>query len=158
MGFARLSLTLLACLAGVSPAWAESETIRVRADQWMPFNGDPADDRPGYVVEMARAIFGRHGITVDYQTMPWSDALKAAAAGEIEAVIGANPKEAAELLLPTEPIGEPRVGLFVKKGNAWQFTSVPSLRTVKIGAIERCSRATRRSWRQSRSSTPARST
>jgi polar amino acid transport system substrate-binding protein len=117
-------------------AFGEGTTIRLRADQWMPFNGDPKDERPGYVIEMARAIFGKRGIVVDYQTMPWTDALKAAGDAEIEGVIGANTKEAAALIVPSEPIGLPRVGLFVRKGNPWQFTSVAALKSVKLGAIE----------------------
>ncbi len=67
-----------------------AETLRLRADSWMPYNGDAGAALPGYTVELARAIFEPRGITVDYQTMTWGDALKAAAAGQIEAVVGAN--------------------------------------------------------------------
>jgi polar amino acid transport system substrate-binding protein len=131
---AALACALLLTLAG--SAWAQPRTVRLRADQWMPYNGDPAAATPGYVVELARLIFGPRGIQVDYQTMPWTDALKAAGAGEIEGVIGANPPEAKGLVLPAEPIGLPRVGLFTKKSNKWHFSNVPALREVKLGAIE----------------------
>ncbi|MCX6956780.1 MAG: transporter substrate-binding domain-containing protein [Verrucomicrobia bacterium] len=121
------------CVAG--SAWADG-TLRVRADQWMPYNGDPAKPTPGYVVELARKIFGAQGITVDYQTMPWAEALKAAGAGEIEAVIGANPTEAKGLVLPDEAIGLPRIGLFVRKANPWKFSNVQLLREVRLGVID----------------------
>lgn len=128
-------LFCLHLMMGVGLASA-AETIRLRADQWMPYNGDPTTESPGYVVELARRVFTKHGITVDYQTMPWTDALKAAAAGEIEGVIGANPSEAKGLLLPAESIGLPRVGLFVPKAKTWTFQSVPLLREIRLGLIE----------------------
>ena len=64
---------------------------------------------------MTKMIFEPAGVKIDYQLMPWTDALAAARAGEIDAVIGANPTEAEELLLPKRSAGMPRIGLFVKK-------------------------------------------
>lgn len=52
-----------------------------------------------------RRIFEPRGITVDYRVVPWGDALKAAAAGRLDGVIGANRSEAAQLLVPAESIG-----------------------------------------------------
>lgn len=132
---ARVGLAFAVSLLVSGAAWA-GETVRLRADQWMPYNGDPAKPTPGYVVELARKIFEAQGIAVDYQTMPWTDALKAAGAGEIDGVIGANPTEAKGLLLPDEPIGLPRIGLFVKKASTWKFSNVALLREVKLGVIE----------------------
>jgi polar amino acid transport system substrate-binding protein len=115
---------------------AEPETIRLRADTWMPYNGDPTGTQPGFAIELARQIFGARGIAIDYQTMPWTEALAAVADGKIEGVIGANSKEAAQLVVPAEPIGLPRVGLFVRKDSGWRFSSVPALRKLRMGAIE----------------------
>ena len=36
-------------------------TITLRADEWSPFNGDPASDRPGYLIEIANRIFSKAG-------------------------------------------------------------------------------------------------
>jgi polar amino acid transport system substrate-binding protein len=132
----RFAVAFATLLIVLQAATAAPETIRLRADQWMPYNGDPKAGLPGYVVEVAKMIFEPKGITIDYQTMPWSDALKAAAAGEIEGVIGANPTEAQGLLLPSEPMGQPRVGLFAKKTNPWKFANVPALREIRLGAID----------------------
>jgi polar amino acid transport system substrate-binding protein len=102
----------------------------------MPYNGDPASEAPGYAIEIARAIFEHQGVTIDYQTMPWGDALKAAAAGKIEAVVGANKDEGAGLVLPNEYIGLPRIGLFVQKQNAWRYDNVPSLHNVRLAVMQ----------------------
>ena len=117
-------------------AQAESKTLRLRADSWMPYNGDPAGELPGYVVELARAVFSAHGITIDYQTMPWTDALKAVKAGEIDGVIGANATEAEGLVRPAEATGLPRVGLYVRKDSALHFENLASLKNSHLGVIE----------------------
>lgn len=103
---------------------------------WMPYNGDPESSNPGYVVELARMIFEPQGIKVDYQTMPWADALESARAGKIDGVIGAGSAELEGLTAPKEPIGEPRVVLLAPKESTWQFENVPSLRSVKLGVVE----------------------
>jgi polar amino acid transport system substrate-binding protein len=129
-----LPLVLAIWISVLAPLWAEP-TLRVRADTWMPFNGEPTGERPGYVVELARMIFEPAGIKVDYQLMPWKESLAAARNGEIEAVIGANPTEAAGLTIPRGAIGMPRVALFVKKENPWKYQNIQSLNAVRLGAI-----------------------
>lgn len=126
---------LLLAITTVLAFSARAETLRVRADHWMPYNGSPDAELPGYAIELARAIFEPNGITVEYATMPWGDALKAAAAGEIEAVIGANRDEAEGLILPQECVGLPRIGLFVRKENPWRYQNVASLFSVKLGVV-----------------------
>jgi hypothetical protein len=76
-----------------------AETIRLRADSWMPDNGDPTSATPGYVVELLKSIFEPLHITVDYQNRPWADALKAANQCDIDSVIGASRIEAATMVL-----------------------------------------------------------
>lgn len=113
-----------------------AESIRICADTWMPLNGDPASDQPGYVVELLRLIFSKNEIAVDYQIMPWSDALKAAEEGAIDGVIGASRREAAHLVIPEEIVGVARFGLYVRQGNPWTFTGVSSLQGMRLGAID----------------------
>jgi polar amino acid transport system substrate-binding protein len=101
----------------------------------MPFNGTPGDSRPGYVIEIAQKIFSAHGVTLDYQTLPWEQALKSARESSIEAVIGANEKEAAGLIVPQEPVGAPRMALFTMKKTEWRYENLASLSTVRLGVI-----------------------
>lgn len=130
---ALVILSLLVCHALVTSARAE--TLRLRADSWMPYNGDPASEVPGYAIEIARAIFGPRNIELDYANLAWGDALRAAAAGEIDAVVGANKQEAEGLVVPQEPIGLPRIGLFARKDNTARYDNVPALSKYKLGVI-----------------------
>lgn len=131
---ARLVAALLSVVF-VTAAYGSDEILRLRADNWMPYNGDPTAAMPGYAVEVARAIFEPHAIKVDYQTMTWGDALKAAGSGAIEGVIGANKDEGAGLTLPKEYIGLPRIGLFVAKQNPWRYDNVPSLHQIRLAVM-----------------------
>jgi polar amino acid transport system substrate-binding protein len=54
----------------------QAQTISIRADYWYPMNGDPNSDKPGYMIDLAKAIFEPQGIAVDYQLMPWSRAIQ----------------------------------------------------------------------------------
>jgi polar amino acid transport system substrate-binding protein len=129
-------VVFLLCTSVNVRAATGAEVLRVRADFWMPFNGHPAAEKPGYVVELLQEIFERAGTKVDYQTMPWADALKSVEAGSIDAVIGANKKEATKLATGTEPVGDPKFALFVRSDSPWRYTSLRSLTGVKLGAIE----------------------
>lgn len=134
-----LSFTLLMGMSTVllsRGVAAEAQVLHLRADSWMPFNGDPAAEKPGYVIELLREIFEPQGIKIDYQVMPWAEALQAAAAGQIDGVIGANATEAAKLLIGTESIGEPQFSLFVRKDNPWIYQNMRSLQSVRLGAVE----------------------
>jgi len=123
-------------ILGLATGASAAETVRLRADMWMPYNGDPDSKTPGYVVELAKAIFEPQGIKVDYQMMPWMEALTNARAGKIDGVIGAGSAELEGLTAPQESIGEPRVVLLVKKDSTWKFENVTSLKGVRLGAID----------------------
>lgn len=132
-----LKLCLMIGLAAASSIYAEeAPPLRIRADSWMPFNGDPAAKQPGYVVEFLREVFEPQGIKVDYQIMPWAAAVKAAEDGEIDGIIGANQKEAANLVTGDVSIAEPQFALFTRKENAWKYDSIRSLQGIRLGAIE----------------------
>jgi polar amino acid transport system substrate-binding protein len=124
---ALLLLTSFACAADAS------HTIRLRSDSWMPYTGQPADEQPGYVVEILRTVFEAKGYTIDYQIMPWDAAIKAAEVGEIEGVIGANQKEAQNLIVPKEAVGVSSIGLYTRKDNPWKYEGIPSLVGNKLG-------------------------
>jgi polar amino acid transport system substrate-binding protein len=115
---------------------ASAETLRLRADTWMPYNGDPSAEHPGFAVELAKLVFEPLEIKIDYQTMPWAEALEAARQGKIDGVIGAGSDETKGLTVPKESIGEPRVVLLVLKENSWKFENNSSLKDIRLGAIE----------------------
>jgi polar amino acid transport system substrate-binding protein len=65
---AALSLSMLCSLA-------KADTISIRADLWCPFNCDPSGAKPGYMIEIAKAVFEPLGHKIDYQTLNWARAI-----------------------------------------------------------------------------------
>jgi len=121
-------------LFALSTLAASAESIRLRADTWMPYNGTAKDNPPGFAVELAKEIFEAKGINVDYSTMPWTDALAAGRAGTIDGVIGASPAETEGMIKPEESIGEPRFIIVVLKSNPWKY-DILALDSVRLGVI-----------------------
>ena len=124
-------LALPSLLLGLcSPLFAD--TIEVRADNWMPYNGDPAAERPGYVVELLKATFPKD--TIHYVVCPWAQACTELAEGKIDAIIGATPSDSPGAILPELTIGSMRNIFYVKKGTAWRFKGIESLKSIRLAA------------------------
>jgi len=130
--FARRCLTVLAI---VSPLVMMADTITLKADSWMPYNGDGKAET-GYMLDIAKVIFEAKGHKIVYALVPWERALTENRSGKCNAVIGASPEDAPDFVYPAEEQGE-SVQLFcVKSGSPWKFASVDSLKTIKLGVIK----------------------
>lgn len=99
----------------------------------MPYNGDPAAERPGYVVELLALVFPQGGI--NYKISPWPRAVKDVAEGKIHAIIGAAKDEAPGTIYPDEPAGATTSTFYVAKDNTWRFTDLESLKKAKVSAV-----------------------
>lgn len=129
-------LFVLAAAVSFASSSANADTITVRADAWPPYNGDPKSDLPGYGIEVLKAVFSKAGHTIDYQTMPWTRALADVKAGKFDGAIGASEEDGAGCLFPKESIGFMDTELYVKKGSSWTYSSLDSMKSVKLGAID----------------------
>jgi polar amino acid transport system substrate-binding protein len=114
---------------------AYSDTVSIRADNWFPMNGDPKSATPGYMIELATRIFGDAGHTVDYRTMPWERAVKSVREGEFDCVVGAYPEDAPDFIYPKASWGLDEAAFYVKKNEAWRYTGLESLSTIKLGLV-----------------------
>lgn len=117
-------------------AWGADPVLRLCADQWMPYNGDAADAKPGYVIELARKIFEPLGVKVEYTVMPYEDALVAVKEGRQSGAIGANQEEAKDLVLPQESIGSLATCLITRADSAWTYENISSFRNARLGVIK----------------------
>ncbi|MDH3997250.1 MAG: transporter substrate-binding domain-containing protein [Desulfuromonadales bacterium] len=131
----RITSILLAMMI-LSASIAAAATITVRADPWMPYDGDPKSDKPGYMIEVAEAIFAAKGHTIDFQNMPWTRCLDAVRKGTYDAVVGADDSEASGFIFPSQSFGVNKNGFYVKKGSSWTYAGVSSLAQVRLGIID----------------------
>ncbi|HWQ09395.1 MAG TPA: hypothetical protein VN436_09820 [Holophaga sp.] len=101
----RLTSLFLAFLTALAPAAAMADTITLKADSWMPFNGD-GQSETGYMLDLARTLLEAKGHKVVYVMTPWDKALAEAKSGKCTGVIGASPEDAPDLVYPPNEEGQ----------------------------------------------------
>jgi polar amino acid transport system substrate-binding protein len=131
-----LFVILLCMLLQPSVALALPNSITLVADDWCPYNCDPASDKPGYAVEIAKAIFEPNGIHVHYEVTSWSRALKETKHGKYHAVIAATKEEAAGFVFPHSSIGVSQYHFYTTQQSDWKFTNLSALQTITLGVID----------------------
>ena len=115
---------------------AQAETIRIRADEWFPMNGDPLSETPGYMIDLAKAIFEPHGHQINYQIMPWKRAVAETRAGNSDCVVGAIKNEAPDFLYPQNNWGVDQAAIYVFAKEQWRYDGrLSSLIPRKTGVI-----------------------
>lgn len=111
------------------------KTLILAADPWCPYNCEPGADRPGYMVEIAKAVLEPAGYEIKYEAINWARALVRAREGEYAGVIGAFHGDAPDFIFPDEPLGLSGNGIFVLSESAWQFTVPASLTNIRVGTV-----------------------
>ena len=105
--------------------------VGLRADLWCPFNCQPQSQRPGLLIEVAQQAFADRGI--DYQLMNWARAVEASRSGEFHGIVGAFVGDAPDFYFPSLPITQTRNCFYRKAQSSWQFESMESLDSVRLG-------------------------
>lgn len=128
---------LLVCVAlfTSSTLLASTKVISLRADLWCPYTCESSQGRPGYMVEIMKAIFEPKGFKVDYEVLTWARALSLAQLGEIDGVLGADKIEAKGLVFPSLTAGASQNQFFVLSSNSWRYSHKKSLESVKVGVV-----------------------
>ncbi|WP_097459253.1 substrate-binding periplasmic protein [Mangrovitalea sediminis] len=139
-GFNRFCRMLLLVLLGTLPAVAQSKTLVIGADLWCPYNCTPGSSHPGYVVEVARAVFEPLGIKVVYRNIPWQRAKRMLEKGTLQGLIAATPANIADLkvapVFPRESVGRMHNSFYTLASSHWQFAKAPSLDDIRLGVVD----------------------
>ncbi|MBE02473.1 transporter substrate-binding domain-containing protein [Marinobacter lutaoensis] len=113
-----------AVAADTVPAQAR---IVLAADPWCPHNCVAGATPEGYMIDIARAVFGAAGMTVDYQNISWARSLQLAQYGKVDGVVGAFVGDAPAFVFPEEPAGYSRIDLFTRPDSLWRYAGTDSL-------------------------------
>lgn len=119
----------------LSPAVAQAGVVTVRADEWCPYNCAPDSDKPGYMIEVLKLIFGKAGHTIDYETLNWARSIEEARSGKISAIVGAVVSDAEDLVYPKNAFGMSANGFCLRKGEKWSYSSAKSFDGKVLGVI-----------------------
>jgi len=133
LGIHRL-LALVGLSLGAGSACAD--TISIRADEWLPYNGSTLQTPPGYMIEMAKQIAAANGHTIDYSTLAWADALDAVRNGNNDCVVGALKSDAEGFQFPALAWGMSQNKFFALNDRTWRYEGLESLSKVRLAVIE----------------------
>lgn len=123
---------LIITISFFAPTRALAETITLAADDWCPYTCDPKSDRPGFMIEIARIVFAKHGYKVRYKFLPWARAVEETRLGYSDAIVGAMRDEVPGFVLPSMETGHSRDSFF-SRGGLIQYTGPTSLKGHSVG-------------------------
>lgn len=132
----RFVVPALLAAAALSTSSVFAETLSLRADVWCPYNCDPADATPGYMVEIAKAALESKGHKIDYQNLNWARAISEAREGKFSGLVGAAKSDAPDFIYPSVPLGIGRSCFYVKADSTWTYKGLDSLKGFAIGVIK----------------------
>lgn len=121
-------------LFSLGSGWAD--VITLRADEWCPYNCEPNSAEPGFMIEIAQAIFKKAGHSVEYDVMPWARAIQDTRKGKFNGIIGAGKEDAPDFVFPEVELAEMTGAFYVKQGTAWTYAGLESLKDKTLGVIK----------------------
>ncbi len=129
----KIGLLLFLLLSSLANA---GQVITFRSDNWMPMNGDPSADKPGFLVELARAIYEPEGIKVDYAVMPYERSIQQVRAGKADCLMGAYRTDAPDFIFPHRPWAYDHSMFYVRSDDPWRYEgNLNSLLDRNVGMI-----------------------
>lgn len=129
------TLLIIGVFALGACAQAAADTIRIRADEWLPYNGRSALRPPGYMIDMAKAIADAAGHQIDYRHIPWDDALAGVKAGTFDCVVGATVDEAPGFALPTQPWGQSQSVAYTRADSRLRIESEDDIKALRLAVL-----------------------
>ncbi len=117
-----------------SPALAD--VISLRADVWCPFNCEPDAERPGYIIEIAKAALEKAGHQVDYQALNWARAIVETREGKYVGIVGSAHSDAPDFVFPKNALGRTKNCFYTKTDSKWEYKGLKSLDEVSLGVIK----------------------
>lgn len=112
-----------------------SDVITLVADEWCPYNCASDNSAPGFIIEIAEAVFEPLGHSIEYKTMPWARAIYGVREGHYDGIVGVGKQEAPDFVFSLNSAGKATHAFFVKRGNDWRYNGLKSLDQIKLGAI-----------------------
>ena len=121
-------------LSPIQAVFADDITVAAEPS-WCPYICE-SGEKPGYMVEIAQAIFEANGHKFSYVNMPWAQAIAETRSGSIDGIIGVtDPKESPDFIF-SDSLGEGADHFYGKKGEKWRYTGIKSLKLTRLGVVK----------------------
>lgn len=135
MGIKKEFIITIVLLLLFTNATLHADTITLMGDSWAPYNAEPNSNEEGYAIEVARIIFERNGLKVEYEIAPWNRSLLEIRAGGYTGIVGASKGDARDFVFPEEEIGITKNVFFVTNNSKWRYSGIQSLEKERLGVI-----------------------
>jgi polar amino acid transport system substrate-binding protein len=132
-GISMRAILLITALS--LPAPLPAETITLLSDPWCPFACDLSNPQPGYMVEIARAVFEPLGHHIQYRVVPFARAEQEVLAGRAHGFVGVlKLPRRMSFHFPKEEQGLARVCFFTLPDMNWRYQGADSLKGLRVGS------------------------
>lgn len=131
----RFPAGLLLAVACIAATPVRADTIRIRSDEWFPYNGTPGAEQPGYMIELAKIIAERNGHAIDYRLLTWDESVAATREGSADCVVGALRADAPDFRFPALSWGRSADAFFVMDRSTWRYQGPEDLASVRLAVI-----------------------
>ncbi|WII71244.1 transporter substrate-binding domain-containing protein [Bdellovibrio sp. 22V] len=131
----KLLLYALVTLSALLSNQVRAETLSFRSDYWCPYVCEPDSSRPGYMIEILRAVFEKHGHKVEFKLSNWVRAIKDTRSNRVHGLISASQSDAPDFIYPRKSLGVMKAAYFTKKSSSWTYKGRHSLHGRRIGVI-----------------------
>lgn len=125
------------CIVILIPSQAFADTISIAALEFCPYVCSTSEhsSKMGFVFDIEKAIFEKHGHQVNFHIVPYARSLKGTEQGKYDAVGIANDHSSLVNICSKESIGAMTYSFYVKKGNSWRYNGLESVKQVRLGTI-----------------------
>ena len=128
-------LVFIMILGTMTPFEGQSRTITLAADPWCPMTCEGTPGQQGFMTDVARQVLKLEGVEMDYQVMPWAQALEQVRIGKIDGVIGALHNDAPDFIFPNTSFANQESCFFSNQKSTWSYKGVSSLKGVNLGLV-----------------------
>lgn len=112
-----------------------ADTITVWGEYHPPLNGEPGEENPGFMIEIAKSIFEKNGHTIDYILGPRTRGVHMVKSGVVDCVVNAKIMDHHFLSFPEQPWGYHAATLFALPESTFQYRNMAQLEKINLGAI-----------------------
>jgi len=115
---------------------SKAEVITFSADEYCPYNCTPGSENPGYLIEIAQAIFTKYNYEVKYVLESSFEAsIQKTRSGEYDAILSVLKVDVPDFIFPTHEQAVVDNVFYIRENFDWKYTGLESLKKVRLGHI-----------------------
>lgn len=112
------------------------KTINLAADDWCPYTCNPASGKAGFIIDISKEIFKKHGIKLKYRFITWTNAIQKTRRGKYHGIVGAFKSDAPDFIFPQQAVGIAENIIYAHPDDFNQYKTLDDFKYVSLGLIQ----------------------